>query len=120
MHSARRRWRRDRARSDLARAGVGSPGEVDEVDRLGLAGAQPPGWEGTSKPGQWLAEALGTPVSVGNDVGVATAAEAKLGAGRDYNSLIGVSGAPASAAASSSTASRGSAVALPARSATWS
>src|SRR5204862_3065398 len=30
------------------------------------------------------------PVSVGNDVGVATAAEAQLGAGRPYKSMLGV------------------------------
>ena len=49
-----------------------------------------PGWDGTFELGPWLSDALGTPVAVGNDVGVATEAEAKLGAGKPYDSLIGV------------------------------
>ena len=75
---------------DLTSAGVGSPGDVDEATGSVSQARNLPGWEGTFETGPWLADALGTPVFVGNDVGVATEAEAKLGAGRDYNSLIGV------------------------------
>jgi glucokinase len=75
---------------DLAGAGVGSPGEVDEATGAVSQARNLPGWDGTFELGAWLGESLGTPVVVGNDVGVATEAEAKLGAGRDYRSLIGV------------------------------
>jgi glucokinase len=75
---------------DLASAGVGSPGDVNESTGSVAQARNLPGWEGTFELGAWLSDALGTPVSVGNDVGVATGAEAQLGAGRDYDSLIGV------------------------------
>jgi glucokinase len=75
---------------DLASAGVGSPGTVDESTGSVSQARNLPGWEGTFETGPWLSDALGTPVFVGNDVGVATQAEAQLGAGRDYSSLIGV------------------------------
>jgi glucokinase len=76
--------------SDLTSAGVGSPGDVDEATGSVSQARNLPGWDGTFELGGWLSESLGTPVFVGNDVGVATAAEAELGAGRDYDSLIGV------------------------------
>jgi glucokinase len=76
--------------SELASAGVGSPGDVNEKTGSVTQAKNLPGWGGTFELGQWLSESLGTPVSVGNDVGVATDAEAELGAGRDYKSLIGV------------------------------
>ena len=49
-----------------------------------------PGWSGTFPLGPALAEALGTPVTLGNDVQVATDAEARLGAARDVRSMLGV------------------------------
>ena len=49
-----------------------------------------PGWEGSFALGPWLKDALGAPVRIGNDVDVATNAEFKLGAGRPYQSLLGV------------------------------
>jgi len=74
----------------LAGIGVGSPGDVDE-ERGTVSGARNlPDWEGSFELGQALAESLGAPVRVGNDVGVATQAEAQLGAGRAYRSLLGV------------------------------
>src|SRR3954453_16217803 len=76
--------------SDLASAGVGSPGDVDETSGSVSQARNLPGWGGTFELGHWLSDSLGCQVSVGNDVGVATAAEAELGAGRDYASLIGV------------------------------
>jgi glucokinase len=75
---------------DLTSAGVGSPGDVNESTGSVSQARNLPGWEGTFETGPWLSDALGTPVFVGNDVGVATAAEAELGAGRDYDSLLGV------------------------------
>ena len=76
--------------SELTSAGVGSPGDVNEVTGAVSQARNLPGWDGTFKLGEWLSDSLGTPVFVGNDVGVATQAEAKLGAGRHYKSLIGV------------------------------
>jgi glucokinase len=76
--------------SDLRGAGVGSPGDVNETTGTVSQARNLPGWEGTFKLGKWLTDSLGTEVVVGNDVGVATEAEARIGAGRDYDSLIGV------------------------------
>ncbi len=76
--------------SELTSAGVGSPGDVNTVTGAVSQARNLPGWDGTFKLGGWLSKSLGTPVYVGNDVGVATDAEAKLGAGRHYKSLIGV------------------------------
>ncbi|HWX95429.1 MAG TPA: ROK family protein [Solirubrobacteraceae bacterium] len=75
--------------SDLAGVGVGSPGRVGEdgsvTEALNL-----PGWEGSFPLGRTLAAAVGVDVKLGNDVMVATAAEFRLGAGRLYDSLLGV------------------------------
>jgi glucokinase len=76
--------------ANLRTAGVGSPGDVSEATGSVSQARNLPGWEGTFDLGPWLSEALGTPVSVGNDVGVATEAEARLGAGRPYDSIVGV------------------------------
>jgi glucokinase len=74
----------------LAGVGVGSPGVVDEQSGTVSQARNLPDWDGSFELGDWLADALSTQVKVGNDVGVATEAEARLGAGRDYPSLIGV------------------------------
>ena len=74
----------------LAGIGVGSPGDVVEGEGVVSQARNLPGWEDNFPLGQRLAEALGTTVRVGNDVQVATNAELALGAGRPYNSLIGV------------------------------
>jgi len=75
---------------ELRGAGVGSPGDVKTAAGTVSQARNLPGWDGTFELGPWLSDALGTPVAVGNDVGVATEAEAKLGAGKPYDSLIGV------------------------------
>jgi glucokinase len=74
--------------SDLAGVGVGTPGRVEDGNVTQARNL--PGWEGTFPLGPALSKALGVPVSLGNDVQVATAAEFKLGAGRLYDSLLGV------------------------------
>jgi glucokinase len=76
--------------SELAGVGVGSPGAVDEQTGTVSGAGNLPEWSGSFPLGQTLSEALGTPVSVGNDVGVATDAELVLGAGRKVSSWIGV------------------------------
>ena len=76
--------------SDLAGVGVGSPGDADEKTGTVSAAKNLPGWEGSFPLAENLSQALGTPVKVGNDVQVATEAEFHLGAGREFQSLIGV------------------------------
>jgi glucokinase len=68
--------------------GVGSPGVI-EGGNVSTA-RNLPGWEGTFALAKALESALGPEVRVGNDVQVATEAELELGAGRPYESLIGV------------------------------
>jgi glucokinase len=75
----------------LAGIGVGSPGVI-EGGNVSTA-RNLPGWEGTFALAEALAGELGvkgTPIEIGNDVQVATDAEFRLGAGRHYESLIGV------------------------------
>jgi glucokinase len=74
----------------LQAIGVGSPGVVDEETGAVSSARNLPGWDGTFELGATLAEELGTHVFVGNDVQVATEAEFHLGAGRPYESLLGV------------------------------
>jgi glucokinase len=72
----------------LAGVGVGSPGTIEGGDVTSARNL--PGWEGTFPLASKLGDALGCEVAVGNDVQVATDAEFKLGAGRLYDSLLGV------------------------------
>jgi len=74
----------------LAGVGVGSPGDADEKTGIVSSARNLPGWEGSFPLAEALKEALGTEVRVGNDVQVATEAEFHLGAGREFQSLIGV------------------------------
>jgi glucokinase len=76
--------------SELAGIGVGSPGAVDEQAGTVSGAGNLPDWAGSFALGPTLSEALGAPVAIGNDVGVATDAEVVLGAGREVSSLIGV------------------------------
>ena len=78
------------ATADLTHVGVGSPGEVDAETGTVTSARNLPGWEGSYALGPELAEGLGTAVVLGNDVQVATDAEAQLGAGRSYRSMLGV------------------------------
>src|SRR4051812_26164555 len=75
---------------DLAAIGVGSPGDVDDANGIVTSARNLPNWEGAFPLGGALQEALGPPVSLGNDVNVATMAEFHLGAGQPYSSLLGV------------------------------
>jgi glucokinase len=76
--------------SQLTGVGVGSPGSVDEAAGTVSQARNLPGWNGTFELAKTLGESLGTPVKIGNDVQVAINAEFKLGAGRPYDSLLGV------------------------------
>lgn len=74
--------------SELQGIGVGSPGTVR--DGTVTSARNLPGWEGSYALAAELEKELGPAVRVGNDVQVATAAEFHLGAGRDFESLLGV------------------------------
>jgi glucokinase len=74
----------------LEGVGVGSPGDADEKTGIVSSAKNLPDWEGSFPLAETLKEALGTAVRVGNDVQVATEAEFHLGAGREFQSLIGV------------------------------
>lgn len=76
--------------SGLRGVGVGSPGDADGETGVVSGARNLPGWEGSFPLGENLAEALGTAVRIGNDVQVATEAEFQLGAGKEFESLIGV------------------------------
>jgi glucokinase len=75
--------------ADLWGVGVGSPGDADPQGVVSGA-SNLPGWEGSFPLAQELSEALGTEVRVGGDVQVATEAEFRLGAGKPYDSILGV------------------------------
>ena len=76
--------------SQLKGVGVGSPGVVDNEAGTVAHADNLPGWIASFPLAAALKSALGTKVELGNDVGVATAAEFELGAGRPYDSLLGV------------------------------
>jgi glucokinase len=77
--------------TDLGQVGVGSPGAIDARAGTVASASNLPGWANATYPlGTVLAAELGTAVALGNDVQVATDAEAQLGAGRDYRSILGV------------------------------
>jgi glucokinase len=78
------------ATAELTHVGVGSPGEVDAATGTVTSARNLPGWEGSYPLGPELAEGFATAVVLGNDVQVATDAEAQLGAGRSYRSMLGV------------------------------
>jgi glucokinase len=74
----------------LVGVGVGSPGAIDTKAGTVSQARNLPGWEGSYPLGPELEQALGTRVHLGNDVSVATEAEFKLGAGKPFDSILGV------------------------------
>lgn len=76
--------------SELVGVGVGSPGDVDEQQGTVGNARNLPGWEGVFPLAATLSKKLGTNVFIGNDVQVATQAEFELGAGKPFDSVLGV------------------------------
>lgn len=74
----------------LVAVGVGAPGSVDPANGAVSGAGNLPGWDGRFQLAMALRDAIGTPVTVGNDVQVGTNAEYRLGAGSGFNSLLGV------------------------------
>jgi glucokinase len=75
---------------DLAAVGVGSPGVVDDEAGTVTSARNLSEWEGSYDLRSVLEAAVGAPVALGNDVDVATDAEFHLGAGKPYQSMLGV------------------------------
>ena len=76
--------------SELAAVGVGSPGVVDDEAGTVTSARNLPDWEGCYDLRSTLEAAIEAPVALGNDVNVATDAEFVLGAGKPYQSMLGV------------------------------
>jgi glucokinase len=77
--------------SALASVGVGSPGVIDAAAGTVASARNLNDWIEPFPLAAELSNAVGgAPVSLGNDVSVATDAEFKLGAGKPFNSILGV------------------------------
>jgi glucokinase len=74
----------------LSGAGVGSPGAVDQEAGTVAHARNLPDWDEPFPLAEALGDALGTTVRIENDVKVAVTAELELGAGRRYESFLGV------------------------------
>jgi glucokinase len=74
----------------LVGVGVGSPGAIDGESGTVTQARNLPDWEGTFALAEHLAGELDTEVRLENDVQVAVDAEVALGAGRGYDSVLGV------------------------------
>jgi glucokinase len=75
---------------ELMGIGVGSPGAIDSAAGTVSHAGNLPDWEAPFAVSSTLAEALGAPVTLANDVDAATQAEFELGAGAPYQDLLGV------------------------------
>ena len=76
--------------SEIVGVGIGSPGQIDvEAGTVANAGNLPR-WTDPFPLAGALTKRLGISTALGNDVQVAVNAEVRLGAGRHYNSLLGV------------------------------
>lgn len=73
----------------VAGVGVGAPGPVDPQSGMVYNPPNLPGWDQIAL-GPRLAEALGVPVFIENDVNLGTLGEYALGAGRDTRDMVGI------------------------------
>jgi glucokinase len=77
--------------ADLAGVGVGSPGSVDDSKGTVSGAMNLSDWAGSFNLRKALEKELdGVPVSLGNDVDLATDAEFEIGAARRFDTLLGV------------------------------
>jgi glucokinase len=77
--------------ADLDGVGVGSPGSVDDKKGTVAGAMNLSEWAGTFNLRRALEKEFGgAPVSLGNDVDLATDAEFEIGAAKQYDSLLGV------------------------------
>ncbi len=78
------------ATDSLIGVGVGAPGGIDPDKGLLINPPNLDGFDGEFPLGPELEQQLGTRVRLGNDVSVATEAEFRIGAGKPYDSILGV------------------------------
>jgi glucokinase len=78
------------AAADLVGVGVGAPGAASFDTGVLAHAPNLPGWDDPYPLATELSARLGTPVLLGNDVGVAVDAEFQLGAGKPYDSILGI------------------------------
>lgn len=74
----------------ISGVGVGAPGSIDPESGTVVQVPNIDGWNEPFSLGPALAEELGRPVAIGNDVNVAVEAERRFGAGRGFDSFLGV------------------------------
>jgi glucokinase len=74
----------------LTGIGVGCPGVVDEAKGTVANARNLPDWTAPFPLAETLANRLGVPVRIGNDVGTAVEGEAVLGAGRSFRTFLGL------------------------------
>ncbi len=78
------------ATKNLSGIGVGSPGDADENTGVVSDARNLPNWLDPFPLAENLSKALGPPVKIGNDVSVAVQGEFELGAGKEFNTVLGV------------------------------
>jgi glucokinase len=76
--------------SQLMGVGVGAPGQIDHQRGTVSHAGNLPDWLGTVAVADPLRQALGVPVELANDVQVGVMSESALGAGRPYQSMLGI------------------------------
>jgi glucokinase len=76
--------------ADLSGIGVGSPGDADEKTGIVSDARNLPNWLDPFPLAEKLSEQLGPPVKIGNDVSVAVQGEFELGAGKEFDTVLGV------------------------------
>ena len=74
----------------LAGIGVGAPGSIDVETGTVIQVANIDGWDAPFPLGPALAAEIGRAVTIGNDANVAVEAERRFGAGRGFDSFLGV------------------------------
>jgi glucokinase len=76
--------------ADLSGIGVGSPGDADEKTGVVSDARNLPNWIDPFPLAENLSKELGPQVKIGNDVSVAVQGEFELGAGKEFNTVLGV------------------------------
>jgi glucokinase len=76
--------------ADLGGIGVGSPGDADEKTGVVSAARNLPDWIDPFPLAENLSKELGPQVKIGNDVSVAVQGEFELGAGKEFETVLGV------------------------------
>ncbi len=74
----------------ISGVGIGAPGSIDPKTGVVVQVANIEGWDAPFPLGPAVAEQLGRPVAIGNDVNVAVEAERRFGAGRGFDAFLGV------------------------------